>query len=206
MEVFVKRSWAGSLIPAFLLILACAPGLRAQTDAAFSVMGSFGHFSSGNGTYQTQASALGGLVQLRHVANPLVGYELTYSYNRANQEYSSSGSSLLILPPVSVSANAHQVTADWVVSLHVLNLKPFALAGVGVLLTVPVGGQIFTTRATDAVYVYGVGVDATVLPHLGLRLQYRGNVNRAPGIAQAYSSTHAFMHTAEPMVGAYFRF
>jgi hypothetical protein len=45
-----------------------------------------------------------------------------------------------------------------------------------------------------------------VFPHFGLRGQYRGNLYHAPDLLKAASSTRAFAHTSEPMLGAYFRF
>jgi len=109
-------------------------------------------------------------------------------------------------PPQPVSANAHEFTGDWVVSVKVANLRPFALAGLGVLLNEPSGTQADTTSSTKAVYVYGAGLDWGLIPHLGLRLQYRGNLYKAPDLTRLYTSTNAFTHTAEPMIGAYFRF
>jgi hypothetical protein len=116
------------------------------------------------------------------------------------------------------------VTGDWVVSLKAANLRPFALAGGGLLLNMPSGGTVTTTTcgtvnplcsqtttvaatSTSAagVFVYGAGLDWELLPHLGLRLQYRGNLYKAPAIANAFSSTNAFTHTAEPVIGIYFR-
>ena len=54
-------------------------------------------------------------------------------------------------------------------------------------------------------FVYGAGLDWTLLPHLGLRLQYRGNLYKASDLTSAFSSTNAFTHTAEPVIGIYFR-
>jgi len=45
-----------------------------------------------------------------------------------------------------------------------------------------------------------------LIPHLGLRFQYRGNLYKAPDLSRLYASTNAFTHTAESMIGAYFRF
>jgi len=56
------------------------------------------------------------------------------------------------------------------------------------------------------VFVYGAGLDWGVLPHLGLRFQYRGNLYKAPDLTKLYTSTNRFTHTAQPMIGAYFRF
>ena len=49
-------------------------------------------------------------------------------------------------------------------------------------------------------------MDWTVVPHLGLRFQYRGNLYKAPDLASVFSSTNSFTHNSEPMIGAFFRF
>lgn len=185
------------------------PSLHAQTDVALSLYGAFSGATNGNGTQQSPANAAGGMLELRHISNPLVGYDVTYSFNRANQNYSEScvtGSVCVPTTPKSVSANAHELTADWVASVHFANLRPFALAGVGLLFNDPAGGQSNTSSSTKPVLVYGAGLDWGLLPHIGLRFQYRGNVYKAPDLANAFSSTGRFTRTAEPMIGAYLRF
>lgn len=178
-----------------------------QTDVALSLYGAFSGTTNGNGTTQSPANAAGGIVELRHIANPLIGYEATYSYNRANQVYSSNACPVLGCPqPAPVSANAHEISGDWIASLHIANLRPFALTGVGLLFNQPTSGQSNTTSATKPVWLYGAGLDWGALPHLGLRFQYRGNLYKAPNLTQLFTSTDAFTHTAEPMIGAYFRF
>jgi opacity protein-like surface antigen len=181
---------------------------HAQTDFAASLYGAFSQSTSGNDTVQSPSNAAGGLLELRHISNPLIGYEVTYSFNRANQTYSPSALATAAL----VSNNAHQVTADWVVSLKAASFRPFALAGGGVIFNVPTSGQIMTAAGTiatktsnQAVFVYGAGVDWGLLPHLGLRFQYRGNLYKAPDLTHAFSSTGAFTHTAQPMIGVFFR-
>jgi opacity protein-like surface antigen len=202
----------------------------AQTDVALSLYGAFSQSTSGNNTQQSPANSAGGLVELRHIRNPLVGYEATYAYNRDNQGYSTAemvcpaGGNSCSVSTAAISANAHEVTGDWIVSLRVVNLKPFVLAGGGLLLNVPTSGSVTTTTcfllnplcqqttttastatSTRGVFVYGAGLDWTVLPHLGLRFQYRGNLYKAPDMANAFSSTNAFTHNAEPMIGIFFR-
>jgi opacity protein-like surface antigen len=177
-----------------LLTASCA---RAQTDVAASLYGAFSGTTEANGTVQSPSAAAGVLLELRHISNPLVGYELNYSFNRANQGFNG---------VESIKANAHQVGADWFVSFPVLMFKPFVLAGAGVIFFQPDSGQPDSKSDTKPVFVYGAGVDWTVIPHLGLRFQYRGNLYHAPDLAQAFSSTDAFTHTAEPMAGAYLRF
>jgi hypothetical protein len=101
---------------------------------------------------------------------------------------------------------AHQVGANWVVSFPVLMLKPFVLAGGGIIFFHPDSNQPDETNDTKPVFVYGAGIDWTVIPHIGVRFQYRGNLYHAPDVSHAFSSTDAFTHTAEPMIGAYLRF
>jgi opacity protein-like surface antigen len=184
---------------------------NAQTDVAASVYGAFSGTTTGNGTAQSPSNGAGALIELRHISNPILGLEVTYSYNRADQSYNCAGIGCPVgglpsgpLPPVSVPANAHELTADWVPSLHIANFRPFGVLGAGVLLNVPSGGPDTQTQ-TKAVYIYGAGLDWGCLPHIGLRVQYRGNLYKAPDLTTLYSSTNNFTHTAEPMVGVYFR-
>lgn len=193
----------------FLFAAVCASAC-AQTDVGLSLYGAFSGAQSGNGVQESPSNSAGGLIELRHISNPLIGWEATYSYNRANQVYSlyppaPCPSSGCTITPATVSANAHEITGDWVPSLHIANLRPFGVLGVGLLLNEPAGSQSKTTNSTRAVYVYGAGLDWGLLPHIGLRLQYRGNLYKAPHVTTLYTSTGAFMHTAEPMIGVYFR-
>lgn len=203
-------------IPGMLLvagIAALSGGMAtAQTTVSASVFGAFSGTSNGNDTVQSPSVGAGGMVELRHIRNPLIGFEGTYSLNRANQTYDASSYACPVAfpecnppQPEYVSAYTHEITADWVASFKVLNLRPFALAGVGVLLNEPNSGQSNTTSDTKPVFVYGAGLDWGLLPHFGLRLQYRGNVNKAPDLTKVYTSTGAFVHSAEPMAGLYFR-
>jgi hypothetical protein len=55
------------------------------------------------------------------------------------------------------------------------------------------------------VFVYGAGLDWGLIPHLGVRLQYRGNLYKAPELTTVFTSSGAFVHTAEPVIGVYLR-
>lgn len=200
--------------PIALLVLAAAiaASASAQTSVGLSLYGAFNQSTSGNNTAQSPSNSAGGLIELRHIANPILGFEATYSYNRANQHYS------FVNPPPgnpcppqgctveSVKANAHELTLDWIPSVPIGSFRPFGVLGLGLLLNEPSGSQTSTSSSTQAVYVYGAGLDWGLLPHLGLRFQYRGNLNKAPHLTTLYTSTDAFTRTAEPMIGAYFNF
>lgn len=198
------RALARTLAIAFTLTVAAAfsapAHAQSQTTVAASFYGAFHGTTSGNGTIQSPSNQAGGLLEFRYIANPLVGYELNYSFNRANQSYE--------LPTSlnSVKADAHEFGADWVVSLPVLNFRPFLLAGAGVIDFKPVAGQTNVQNQARPVFVYGAGLDWGVLPHFGLRAQFRGNLYHAPDLLKTATSTDAFTHNSEPMIGAYFAF
>jgi opacity protein-like surface antigen len=200
--------------PIALLVLAAAfaASASAQTSVGLSVYGAFNQSTSGNNTAQSPSNSAGGLIELRHTSNPILGFEATYSYNRANQRYSfvhpPPGS---VCPPQgctieSVKANAHELSVDWIPSVGIGSFRPFGVLGLGLLLNQPTGSQSSTKTSTQPVYVYGAGLDWGLLPHLGLRFQYRGNLYKAPHLTSLYTSTDAFTRTAEPMIGAYLSF
>jgi opacity protein-like surface antigen len=203
----MRRVWLqGFLLFTGLAAISGTGIARAQTDVALSLYGAFSGTTNGNGTTQSPANSAGGIVELRHISNPLIGYEATYSYNRANQTYTACGTVNPLCSQNSVSANAHEISGDWIASVHIANLRPFALTGVGLIFNEPTSGQSNTTSATKPVWLYGAGLDWGVFPHIGLRFQYRGNLYKAPNLTQLYTSTGAFTHTSEPMIGAYLRF
>ncbi len=195
----------------FFLAAAAGASAQKQTDVALSVYGAInnGKISSSPVTYQSSSDSVGGLLEFRHISNPFFGWEVAYAYNRADQVYTYAGPTPAGYgpePPTNISAYAQEFTGDWVFSTHTEKLRPFALAGVGVLLYEPISGPSASQSFTTPVYVYGAGLDWSVLPHLGLRVQYRGNFYKSPDLDPS-SYPHAnFTHTAEPAIGMYYRF
>jgi opacity protein-like surface antigen len=186
-------------------------GSVSKTDVGLSIYGAFTPSQTSNGETEAPANTAGGMVELRHLSGPILGFEGTYSYNRANETYTPD---LGVLCPIgvqscnlsqSVKAAAHEVTVDWVPSVRVGNLRPFGVLGMGALLNVPIGGQSGSQTDVEPVYVYGAGLDWGVLPHLGLRLQFRGNLFKAPNVTKLFTSIDSFRQTSEPMIGVYFR-
>jgi hypothetical protein len=192
----LTRAVLAVLSLAFLATYSAQAQNRSQSDIAASAYGAFTGTVEGNGIVQSPSNQAGGMLEVRHIVNPLVGFEIAYSFNRANQSYNFT----------SVKADAHEGSVDWVVSIPLLNFRPFVLAGAGAIYFHPDGAQPGALAQARAVYVYGGGIDWTIIPHFGLRGQYRGNLYHAPDLLAAASSTNAFAHTAEPMFGAYFRF
>ena len=219
----MRRPVKATVFAVAALGLAAVP-TQAQTDIALSGYGAFTPSTTTSSVIEHPASQGGFLVELRHISNPLVGYEVNYGFNRANETYASAQTCTRNCTgfAAAVPADAHEITADWVVSLKILNFKPFALAGGGALVTVPQGGTLRTTicgticttsnvlattrTETKGIFNYGAGFDATLIPHVGVRFQYRGRLSKAPDLVTAFSSTNRFRNTAEPVFGVFLRF
>jgi hypothetical protein len=110
----MRRMWLQRFLLIAVLVAIGVGVAHAQTDVALSLYGAFHGTTNGNGTVQSPANSAGGTVELRHIRNPLIGYEVTYSYNRGNQTYHCSGITCSTIHPITVSANAHEITGDWV--------------------------------------------------------------------------------------------
>ncbi len=179
---------------------------HAQTDGAASVYRTFNTSTTGNGTHQTPSNSMGGMLELRHIQSPFIGYEVTYSYNPNNQTYAPViGSCGYFCSTGTLAQKAYQneVGLDWVVSMKTANFRPFAVGGLGFMITVPSTYGYALNTIVRPTYIYGGGVDWGS-PRLGLRIQYRGNLYKAPNVSGAYQTTGVFTQTGEPMIGVYF--
>ena len=211
-EATMPRKWIE--IAVVSIVMMALGGMTAS--AQFTVAGSFyesfnGGTKTGNGTVQTSPNSAGGMMELRNIQkNPLIGYELSYSYNPANQTYATQPAPncgyecYLGTTPETVKAYADQAGISWVPSMKVGNLRPFGVAGVGAFVdtnSVSLGNLGTVVRP---MWIYGAGVDWGFLKKGGLRLQYRGELYKDPNLDHRYTTTGAFVDAAMPMVGFYF--
>lgn len=214
------KIWMQGAIVAVVAVVLCGAAAQAQTDAALSGFATFTSSSSGFGTHQTPHNSEGGLVELRHIVNPLVGFEAALSFNPSNQTYTPNGTSCALVcgqPTQEVSGKTIGFTADWVVSVKTGNLRPFALGGAGFDFTLPGGNPTVVTPSGTVsgyavntvvrpVFVYGGGLDYLFTKRFGLRLQIRGNMTKAPQLSDLYPSTAKYTQIYEPMGGVFYRF
>jgi len=186
-----------------------AAGSRSQTDVGGSFYETFTSATSGLGTQQTPTNAPGGMLELRHIANDLVGYEMTFSFNPADQAYApKAGACGLVCanPPTKIAGNAAEVALDYVVSHKVGNLRPFVVGGLGVFIAIPGPTPLGNNTSIRGAYIYGGGVDYSFSPHLGIRAQFRANLYKAPNTSSIYPATGVFTQSMEPMGGVFYRF
>jgi opacity protein-like surface antigen len=205
MMICRRAAFIAALVAMFIPSVA-----RAQFDVSGSFYEALTSASSGSGTKQVPTNAEGGLVEARYTMNRLAGFGLSYSYNRANQMFSPNGAACAYVcgqPTIAVSARADEIAGTWVPSMKFGNLRPFAIGGVGFFITSP--GRLVSYDVNTVirpVIVYGAGVDWTVKPHFGVRLQYRGNLYKAPDLTAIYPASGAYTQSAEPMGGLFYRF
>lgn len=177
------------------------------TDLAFSAYRSLTGSTQGNDTLQTPSDSVGGMVELSHIQSPLVGYEVTYAFNPANQSYAPLPGDCGYLcsnKPVNLQASSNQIGLDWIFSHNMGRLTPFAVGGLGFFITAPSLNVGDINTVVRPMFVYGGGLDWGFLPHAGLRIQYRSDLYKAPNLDDRYNATGGYTQTGEPMVGVYF--
>jgi hypothetical protein len=181
------------------------------SDAQFSIGASFyealNNSTSGDGTRQTTTNASGGMVEGRYIQNSLIGFELTYGYNPANQTFSPIAGNcgyVCAYPTTPLKAKASEVGLDWVFSKKFGNIRPFAVAGLGFFITAADKSTYEVNTVVRPAFIGGGGVDIGLLPRVGIRAQFRDNVYKAPNLSAFFTSTGVYTQTMEPMVGFYF--
>jgi len=208
MGSFMAAKWLRIAVVLIGTVTLGGAAAGAQTDVGASFYGTFTGSTQGDGTAQKPSNSAGGMLEIRHISNPFLGYEVTYSFNPANQSYAPVAGSCGFLcsnQPETLTAKANQVAIDWIGSMKRGNLRPFVVGGLGFFITVPSLALGNINTVVRPMYVYGGGFDWGMLPHIGLRIQYRGDVYKAPNLDSNYAATGAFTQTAEPMAGIYFR-
>ena len=181
-----------------------------QTDIGASGYFAMTKGTAGNGTKQTPTNGPGGMLELRHIQNTFVGYEMAFSFNTADQTYAPNGSACGLAcnnpNPTKITGSAAEVSIDYVVSKKMGNLRPFALGGLGFYIATPGATPYGNNTAVRPTYVFGGGVDYNFGSRLGFRAQVRDNYYKAPNTSNIYPATGVFTYSLEPMGGIFYRF
>ncbi|HEY4050376.1 MAG TPA: hypothetical protein VGM27_26230 [Acidobacteriaceae bacterium] len=179
---------------------AMAQGLG-KSDVAINVFGQFTSTVSGNGITDTPSRSMGPLFTFRQSYKPWLGYEVNYSYTRFSETYTGQ--------IFRVQNNVHEATGAFLVQgPKFFGLQVFGAAGTGLLVFLPttVGGQ-HNTQQYRYPFLYEVGVNHPLLVNrLGVRVQYRGLIYKAPDYGLPQYRTGATRQTPEVTVGLFLRF
>ncbi len=213
----------------FAAVVACTGAAQAQTantqktGAQFDIGGSFYHAftsgTSGDGTKQTPTDASGGMIEARYLKSGLRGLGMSYEFNLENTTYVPNGTACFYdcsNPVTTLASKDSKLIFEWVPSIVVGRMRPFAIGGVGFFISssdpsmygtgssATMGYQVNTVvRPT---YVFGGGSDFSLTSRFGVRLQYRYNLYKAPNLSAIYPATGAWTGSSEPMGGVFYRF
>jgi hypothetical protein len=189
---------------------------RAAGEPEFSIGGSFYEAltasTTGNGTQQTATNSQGGMLEMRYLQNPLLGFEFTYSYNPANQTIAPTPSPNCGLnrtcadPTVPLTVKASEVGVDYVASKKIGRLRPFAVGGLGFFISSPANSKLEVQTVVRPTFIFGGGLDWALASHFGVRAQFRDNLYHAPNLSNFNPATGQYTHSAEPMGGFYYSF
>ncbi|HUX45068.1 MAG TPA: outer membrane beta-barrel protein [Terracidiphilus sp.] len=205
----MKRMQAAALLVGTALLLS-GTSAHAQFDVAGSFFQTFNSSTTGNGTIQKPKNSAGGMIEFRYIQKPLLGFELSYSFNPADESYSASSTDCGLRcnnAPVTVTSNNHMVGVHWVLTTKgkYAGFRPFGLVGPGFVISEPNTNDYGVNSRVRISFDYGGGVDYAITPDFGVRAQIRGAMYKAPDLYVLYSPTGVSMQTLQPSVGIYFR-
>ena len=187
---------------------ASAPSYR-QIDFGGSFYKTFVSSTTGMGLKQTPSDGYGGMFELRQILHPLVGYELAVGFNTGGQDYKPVPGACGLTcqnPEVNIGGTQVSTSIAWIPSYKYGNLRPFGVAGLGVLISIPDATPLGNNTPIRSAYVYGGGAEYDVSPHFGIRGQIRGMFYKAPNVSSIYPANGQYTQTLMPMGGVYYRF
>ncbi len=178
----------------------------AQSSGDFSanLTGVFGNSTNGSGLSQTPTNSAGLLLSGRFNLGRFSAVEASYGYTRNSQNYSD-----LFGNFASVQAGVHEVTGAYVLRSSHGPVRPFALAGGGILVFDPTDTNallLSVNRQTRPAFLYGGGADIRINRVAALRAQVRGLLYKAPTFGQSVLDTGSAENTVEPSIGLVFKF
>jgi outer membrane immunogenic protein len=196
----------------FLILIGAANVASAQEDGRFDaslgVAGVFAKQSTGNGTVLKPTNSGAVIATIRYRFNPMHSIEFNYGHTRDSQIYTEGANQFRIQSTVSEYSGAYVLNF-----FQRAKFEPFVFAGVGALRFSPGNTYIDTfqlpvavVKQTQLAFLYGGGADYRIIPHVAIRLQYRGLVYKAPDFQGPGFFTGQRGHLAEPSVGVVFRF
>jgi len=199
----------GMVVVCLMVVLSLASAQDSRSDIAVSGVGVFPKQSTGNSVQQDPTNSGGFLITYSHRFRPRQSVQANYSFTRNTQYYTIMGTTTG--PFTAQQANVHEITGAYVLDAgNDRKLDPFIMAGAGALIFDPTtnstNSTFGSTTQTEATFLYGFGLNYRLVHGVGLRLQYRGLIYKAPDFGISDISTGAWTHSAEPSLGLTFRF
>jgi opacity protein-like surface antigen len=172
--------------------------------------GFFTNDTTGRGIRQHTTNSGGLLISYRYHLNKWVATDGSYGYTRNTFQ-----NSAFFNPDVfDVQTMVNQFTGAFVLTPWSAGaIKPFAIAGAGILNFDPVTNHLqagdFNIRLSGqykGAFVYGAGTDINISDRFAFRLEYRGLVYGRPDFGQDSLNSRRTTHSAQPSAGIVFKF
>jgi len=201
---------AGILCAALLVLGSVGAAQNNRFDIALGASGALSSQASGNGTTLAPTQAVGFLVTGRFRFTPKFAIAGNFDRFRNSHIYTVPPNVFRIHTKISEYSGALVFTPK-----ETEKFEPFFLGGVGVLRFYPdynftyINGfqvPVYVVNQNRLVFIYGGGLNYTVIHHIGLRLQYRGLVFTAPTMGGPGFFTGSREHIAEPSLSVAFKF
>lgn len=180
-----------------------------EFDVGVSGYEALNRASTGMGATYTPNNSPGGMVEFRHIQSPLIGYELTYGFNKVDENIAPAAplcGFVCSTPAQKLSTSTSLVGLDWILSKRFGNLRPFFAGGAGFFIDEPDRSAYGVNDIVRLAWLYGGGVDFSISTHLGVRAQYRALTYKVPNISTLFPAPGVFTTTSEPMGGVFYRF
>lgn len=176
-----------------------------RSEIMLQLDGWFTRDSLKSGIPHISTDSAGFNIGYRYHFAPWVAAEANYDYGRIANKYTSGGASL------NVQSQIHGITGNVVVGpRNATGLRPFALAGGGVLIFSPTnnaGGFVpGNSRQTRGVFDFGAGLDFGLTHMIALRIEYRGFVYKVPDFGLATLHTDKTTLSSVPSAGVIISF
>ena len=191
-------------------------GLNATYSHTFTVSGTNAVGPPGSSfnvpVTQKVSNTTGALLQFRYTRSPWVGGEFNISYARNTHNFTTT--SVCTDPtecpfPLGVQTNALSFMLGYIVHPphQIAGLQPFLGGGMGLMYfhTTSGGGQGLQKQGVGGAY-YTVGVEKEIVPHLGVRGQFRQLFYLAPDFYLPFLTIQKQTSTMEPAIGIYLHY
>jgi hypothetical protein len=196
------------LIGTFFLLCPLLLAQDGRFDVSLNFAGKLPRQTSGNGVVQSPTSSGGflGTVGFRISSKVSAAFNFERTYN--TEKYQAGG----LFYQIPGDMREFSGTLLYHPFRHG-RWEPFLLGGAGIIAFGPqevfidgVSTPAGAVRQKLPTVIYGAGTDYRIIPHLALRLQYRGLLYQPPDFKVRNLFSGGLAHTAEPTIGFVFNF
>ena len=199
---------AALAVAGLCLFVSSAFAQKSRFEVALGGSGLISSQTSGNGVTLSPTNSGGFVASLGKPIGSNVVIQFNYGRSYNTQRYTAGP--LLYRIPGDVTEITGSITYKF---RNGEKLRPFVLGGVGVLFFGPkdtlindVSTPAGAVRQGEPTFLYGGGADYALIPHLAVRLQYRGFFYHPPNFKVGALTTSSRTHLAEPSISLVFSF